>query len=116
MSITINSTVVPQPTILNEMPVQIQSENESIAGNIQRNRIGQKKQATLTYQDLSAPDYRTLMGFFTTGSGVIYYNDQSSETANGIYTFSGIAYFDVGDYVPGSSLLKDSFKVRIREQ
>lgn len=117
MAISINGdSTVPQPQTLQELPVQIQSENTSIAGNLQRNRIGQKKQATLTYEEISASDYRKLMSYFTTGSGVIYYNDQSAEAANGIYTFSGLAYFDGGEYVPGSSLLKQSFTVRLREQ
>lgn len=117
MAISINGdSTVPQPQTLLELPVQIQSENTSIAGSVQRNRIGQKKQATLTYEDIAAADYRKLMTYFTTGSGVIYYNDQSAEAANGIYTFSGLPYFDGGEYVPGASLLKTTFTVRIREQ
>lgn len=115
MGISINGdSTVPQPTILLEELPQIQSENMSINGSLQRNRINQKKQATLSYQMLSPTDYQNLISKFTTGSGIGYYNDKSNYTG-GILTFSGLPYFNEAEYVPGSSLYRD-FKVRIREQ
>lgn len=113
--IQINSdATVPQPTTLLEELLQIQSENESIAGNQQRNRIGQKKQATLSYDMLSVSQYQNLISKFTTGSGVVYYNDLSNY-AGGIFTFSGLPFFQESEYVPGASLYR-GFQVRIREQ
>jgi adenylosuccinate synthase len=105
---------VPQPQTLLEEIIQIQSENVSISGGLQRNRITQKKQATLSYDMLAPSDYRTLLTIFTTGSGIGYYNDLSAYT-NGIFTFSGLPYFTEAEYVPGASLYKP-FQVRIREQ
>lgn len=105
---------VPQPTILLEELVQIQSENTSIGGNLQRNKITQKKQATMTYQDLSTTQYQNLISKFTTGSGVSYYNDLSAY-AGGLFTFSGLPFFTEAEYVPGASLYRP-FVVRIREQ
>lgn len=115
MGVQINSdSTVPQPTTLKEELVQIQSENMSISGSVQRNRVGQKKQSTMTYEDLSPSQYQSLISKFTTGSGVVYYNDQSNY-AGGIFTFSGLPYFEEAEYVPGASLYRP-FTVRIREQ
>ncbi len=105
---------VPQPQTLMEELVQIQSENMSINGSMQRNKIGQKKQATLSYDMLSPSDYQTLITQFTTGSGLYYLNDLSNYTG-GTFAFSGLAYFTEGQYVAGSSLYRP-FSVRIREQ
>lgn len=113
VSISGNSGI-PQPTILTEELVQIQAENFSISGAVQRNRIGQKKQATMQYDWLQPSDYQTLIAAFTTGSGIFYRNDQSNYSG-GIFTFSGLPYFDESEYIPGASLYRQ-FKVRIREQ
>jgi hypothetical protein len=115
MSIQLNGdSTVPQPSFLLEELVQIQSDNMSINGGMQRNRINQKKQATLTYQQLSPAQYQSLIAKVTTGSGISYYNDQSNY-AGGIFTFSGLPYFNEAEYVQGASLYRD-FKVRLREQ
>lgn len=115
MSISINrNSSVPQPTILLEELVQIQAENYAISGAVQRNRIGQKKQATMEYDWLSPSDYQTLIAAFTTGSG-IFYNNNASDYAGGIFTFSGLPFFEEDSYIPGASLYR-KFKVRIREQ
>lgn len=115
MTVKINGdSSYPQPTTLKEELVQIQSENQSIAGNLQRNRIGQKKQATMTHDMIAPADYQNAIAKYTSGSGVSYYNDQSNYTG-GIFTFSGLPYFTEDDYVPGSSLYR-KFTVRITEQ
>jgi hypothetical protein len=114
MSVLINSTTIQQPTSLREEYVQIQSENQAIAGGLQRNRIGQKKQATLTYDMVAPTQYQQLIAAFTTGSGCVYYNDQASYSG-GVFTFSGLPYFSESEYVPGASLYRP-FTVRIREQ
>lgn len=114
MGIQINSdSTIPQPSDLLEELLQIQSENQSIAGGLQRNRLGQKKQATLQYSYLSPTQYQALISKFTTGSGIFYYNDQSNYTG-GIFTFSGLPYFSESSYVQGASLYRP-FQVRIRE-
>lgn len=115
MSISINGdSTVPQPTILTEELTQIQSENYSIAGAVQRNRIGQKKQATLEYDLLSPSQYQSLISKFTTGSG-IYYSNDASNYSGGTLTFSGLPFFNEPAYVPGASLYR-GFQVKIREQ
>lgn len=115
MTVSINGdSTYPQPTTLQEELVQIQSENKSIAGNLQRNRIGQKKQATLTHDMLAPADYQNAIAKFTTGSGVSYVNDQSNYTG-GVFSFSGLPYFTEDVYVPGSSLYR-KLVVKITEQ
>lgn len=114
MSIFINGTVTQvQPTILIEELLQIQSENMSIGGAMQRNKIAQKKQSSMEFWQCSPVQYQSLVAAFTTGSGVVYNNDQS-DYSGGTFGFNGLPFFVEGQYVRGASLLRD-FKVRIRE-
>lgn len=104
---------VPQPVDLLEELLQIQSENISISGAVQRSKIAQKKQATMQYAYLSPTDYQNLIAKFTSGSGVFYSNSQSNY-AGGVFAFSGLPYFTEASYVPGASLYRP-FQVKIRE-
>lgn len=113
MAISINGTTITDPTILTEELLQVQSENQSIAGGLQRNRIGTKKQATLEFTYLTPGQYQTLIANFTTGSGIAYVNTLS-DYSGGVFTFSGLPYITEAAYVLGASLLRP-FKVRIRE-
>lgn len=116
MSISIaGDSTVPQPELLLEEFIQIQSDNTAIAGSVQRNRIGQKKQATLKFPYLAPADYQNLLSKFTTGSGVYYSNNNSGKTANALFAFSGLPSFTESEYVPGASLFQP-FEVKIREQ
>lgn len=108
-----NVLLAQQPSDLLEELVQIQSENTSLAGAMQRNRVGQKKQSTMVFSAVSPATYQTLIANFTTGSGVYYYNDQSNYAGN-IFTISGLPFFQESSYVQGGSLNRD-FQVRIRE-
>lgn len=114
MSISINGTILPiQPSTLNEKLLQIQTDQEAINGSMTRNRIGQKKQTIMEFPIVPPNDYQTLIGFFTTGSGVYYSNDASSYTGN-VLTFSGLPYFDEYEYMQGGSLYR-KLTVTIRE-
>lgn len=104
---------VPQPVDLLEELIQIQSENTSISGSLQRSKINQKKQVTMQYDMLSPADYQNLISKFTTGSGLYYSNNQSNYSG-GIFAFSGLPYFSESSYVPGASLYRP-FQVKIRE-
>lgn len=112
MTVSINNNALPvQPTDLNEHNNQIQTDQTSINGGMTRNRIGQKKQADLTFTIMQPSDYQTVIGYFTTGSGIYYSNDQSSY---GTYTFSGLPSYSEDNYVPGASLYRP-LTVTIRE-
>ena len=118
--ITINSGTLPlQPSKLKEWREYIQTDNYAIDGAVQRNRIrtpanplGFKYNVEMIFQNVSASDFSSLDAYFTAGSGVNYYNDQSKY---GTLTFSGLPFPDESDdYQPGASLLTD-YKVKIRQ-
>lgn len=112
MSIYINNAILnTQPSDLAENDLQVQTDQFAIDGTMRRNKIGQKKQATMQFPSMSPFDYTSLKNKFITGSGVYYYNDQSS---NGIYAFSGMPNFQESSYLPGASLFRP-FQVTIRE-
>lgn len=114
MAISINGdSTVPQPSELLEELIQIQSENVSISGGLQRSKIGQKKQVTMRYEEVPPADYQSLISKYTTGSG-LYYSNPSANYAGGVFAFSGLPYFSEFPYVPGASLYRP-FDVRIRE-
>lgn len=114
MSIYINGSILgTQPSVLNEELLQLQTDQEAIDGTQRRNKYGQKKRATMQFSYMPPADYQALLSNFTTGSGVIYYND-ASNYAGGICTFSGLPTFQEAEYVPGASLYRP-FTVSIRE-
>jgi hypothetical protein len=78
-----------------------------------RNRLGQKKACDMTFAILQPSDYQTLISNFTTGSGVIYLNDQS-DYSGGSFTFNGLPTFQESEYVQGGSLYR-AFQVTLRE-
>jgi hypothetical protein len=114
-----HSAISPQPTSLREYSIQIQTDQESIDGSIQRNKVrstnnpdGQKFAAELTWDLIQPSDYQTLNNQFVTGSGIYYHNPASKY---GTLSFSGMPFIeDESEYVRGESLLS-SYKVRIRE-
>lgn len=112
MSVYINNTVLAvQPTTLREFKIPIQTDQQAIQGNLSRNKIGEKKGAEMEFTIMSPSDYQTLINYFTTGSGVYYYNDSSSY---GSFAFSGLPLYQEDAYVPGSSLFRP-LKVTLRE-
>lgn len=114
MSIYINNVLLAtQPSVLAESLIQIQTDQFSINSTMSRNRLGQKKQADMTFSIMQPSDYQTLIANFTTGSGVYYFNNQSNYAGNTL-AFSGLPTFQESSYVQGSSLYRD-FKVTIRE-
>ena len=103
----------PQPSTLLEEILQIQTDNTAIDGSMQRNKINQKLQATLTYEMISPAGYQSLVNYYTSGSGVNYYNNQS-DYAGGVFSFAGLPTFTESEYVTGSSLYR-AFQVKIRQ-
>jgi hypothetical protein len=113
MSISINNTLLNnQPSFLREYLLQIQTDQTSLNGSMTRNRIGQKKVSEMTFSIMSPADYQVLINYFTTGSGVYYYNDATDYGS--VFAFSGLPTFQENPYTQGSSLYRD-FQVTIRE-
>lgn len=117
--ITINGQTIKQPTTARDYRIKIQTENTSLDGTTQRNRVisannpvGYKYAADLEWQDIGGADYTTLLGLFQSGSGVVYNNPA---TKYGALTYSGLPYDDDPDpYIAGDSLLS-TYKVTIRQ-
>ena len=108
MSITINSTAIPQPSAdggVKEELKQIYHDRMRLNGTLQRNFFGIKKQATLTWNYLQPSDYQTLIAFFTSGS-VITYSNTTSSYSGGSFTFTGLPMHSEDTYLPGSTLLR----------
>lgn len=114
MSISINNNALPtQPTMVMEEYLQIQSEQIALDGSMSRNKIGQKRQATIEIPYMSPVDYQTALAYFITGSGV-YYSNNTSNYAGGTFAFSGLPFFSESEYVQGGTLFR-TLKVRVRE-
>jgi len=115
MSIYFNGQVLGiQPSQLQEGPLQIQTDVTAIDGSQQRNHLGQKYMAQMSFINLTISGYQQIMGLIGTGSGIVYTNDLSAETANGILTFSGLPNYTKYPYVPGSSLYQQ-LDVEVRQ-
>jgi len=114
MSVYINNVILgTQPSNLTEEYLQLQTDQEAIDGSMNRNKYGQKKQATMDFPIVQPSDYQTLLSNFSTGSGVYYYNN-ASNYAGGTLAMSGLPSFSETPYVQGSSLYR-AFHVVIRE-
>jgi hypothetical protein len=111
--IQLNGTTVLQPTMLTEEYLQIQTDQTAVDGSMQRNRMGQKKQATLQWTMMTSSDYQVVTALFSTGSGISYYNDQSNKPG-GVFTFSGLPSYVDSQYTQGGSLLTN-LQLKIRE-
>lgn len=117
--ITINGTSIKQPTQARDYRLNIQSDNYALDGSMQRNRIisaanpvGYKYAVDLYWENLGVTDFATLLGLFSSGSGVVYSNPSSKY---GTLTYSGLPMVDEPDpYLPGESLLT-TFKATIRQ-
>lgn len=106
MSVSINGDqTIAQPTILTESILQIQTDQEAIDGSMQRNKIGQKHQADIEWDWLTPTQYQLLITYMTTGSGIVYSNNQSNYTG-GTLTISGLPSFQEQAYIQGSSLYR----------
>lgn len=118
ISINGNSSI-KQPTTAADYRINIQTENTSLDGSTQRNRVisannpvGYKYAVDLYWEDIGVGDYQTLLGIFTSGSGLTYSNPSSKY---GALTYSGLPYpDDNAPYIPGESLLSN-LKVTIRQ-
>jgi len=114
MAIVINGDgTIKQPTDVNENPDQIQTDQMSIAGNMQRNRLGKKNRVVLTWPYLKPAEYQALIALFETGAAVTYSNNNSNR-AGGTLAFTGLPDYDQGNFYRGQTYLVP-LTVTIRE-
>ena len=112
--ISINGdSTIKQPTDVNENPDAIQTDQMSIAGNMQRNRLGKKNRVVLTWPYLKPAEYQALIAYFDSGNSIVYNNDNSNR-AGGTLTFTGLPEYDQGNYYRGQTFMVP-LTVTIRE-
>src|ERR1700722_9790104 len=117
--ILINNILIPQPTLLRDYRINIQTENTALDGGTQRNRVvsggnpvGYKYAVDLEWDNQGTSDFTTLLGIFSSGSGLVYSNPA---TKYGPLTYSGLPYVTEPDpYQAGDSLLT-TLQVTIRQ-
>jgi len=101
--ITLNAVAIRQPTRVRENQDQIQTDQVSISGSRQRDRMGKKNRVDLSWEYLSTVEARTIMDMFEAGT-VDYVNTLSDATA-GTLAFTGLATFEKSDYLSSGDTL-----------
>ena len=117
--ILLNNVLVKQPTTARDYRINIQTENTSLDGSMQRNRvissnnpIGYKYAVDLQWNDLSVSDFQTILSIITLGSGITYSNPNSKY---GSLTYSGLPFVtEPNPYQAGDSLLS-TLQLSIRQ-
>jgi hypothetical protein len=111
--ITINTTPIQDPTEYNDNYDQFFSDNISLGLQRQRNRLGKKKIAEMTWKLNTPTELSTLLALFQEGAAVAFVNDASSF---GTFSFTGIPDLplDISDYEGGGTYMR-SLKVVLKE-
>ncbi len=106
-------SVVRQPDYngVNENPEQIQTDQYSIDGSMQRDNMGKKNRVTLKWSQLPLAVYQTLIAAFD--AGVVTYKNTSSNVAGGVLEFDGLATYEQQEFT--GPTLNVPFEVTIRE-
>lgn len=111
--ITINGTVVQDPSGYSDNYDQFLTDNRSLSLRLQRNRLGKKKVATLTWTTQTPAEQAVLLALFQEGDAVEFLNDASSF---GTFAFTGIPDLplELSEYEKGGTYLRD-LTVTLRE-
>lgn len=111
---TINGNSIPDPQGLREYYSYARYDNRSLNHSLQRNQIGKKKVAELTWTNIFPDELATILAWADAGPAVAYSNSLSRY---GLWAFTGLVTItEDGSYVKGGSFMTDTFTVRIEEQ
>lgn len=113
MTVKLNGIAITQPATLEEDVIPIQTDVTAIDGSMQRNYLGKKYQAKLSFDKITVSGYQQIMSIITGASQVSYYND-STAIQNTPLTYSGLCTWQHSPYVDGASLWQ-SLDVTIRQ-
>lgn len=111
--ITINGTPIQDPSRYQDNYDQFTTDNRSLSLKLQRNRLGKKKWAMMSW-DLNTPaELQALLDLFQEGDEVAFSNDASSF---GTLTFDGIPDLplQIGEYEGGGTYMRP-LTVTLRE-
>lgn len=111
--ITINGTEVQDPSSYSDNYDQFFTDNRSLSLRLQRNRLGKKKMATLTWTTQTPAELDVLLALFQEGDEVAFSNTASSF---GTFTFDGIPDLplSLSEYEKGGTYMRD-LTVTLRE-
>ncbi len=111
---TIDGNTILDPQGLKEYYSYARNDNRSLNHSLQRNQLGKKKVAELTWTNLLPDELAAILAWADAGPAVDYDNPDSSK---GLWEFTGLCTItEDGSYVKGGSFMTDVFTVRIEEQ
>lgn len=95
-------TAIRQPVTVRHYTKEVQTDAEAIDGSQQRNYIGAKKMADLSWKGLLPAEYTAIYALVAGAIVVAYLDTLSGVTFNGLATPP-----DPSEYWQGASLLRD---------
>lgn len=110
---TIDAVTIQDPQGLKEYYDYARTDNYSLNHSMQRNQLGKKKVAELTWTNIYPDELALILAWADDLNSHAYSNTQSRY---GTWAFTGIVtILEDGNYVKGGSFMTDTFSVRIRE-
>jgi len=110
---TIDGNTILTPQGLKEYYDYARNDNFSLNHTMQRNQLGKKKVAEMTWTNLFPDELAAILAWADDLNSHVYGNTDSSR---GFLTFTGLCTItDDGQYQKGGSYMIDTFSVRIRE-
>ena len=110
---TIDGNTIQDPQGLKEYRDYARTDNYSLNHSMQRNELGRKKVAELTWTNILPDELALILAWADDLAAHAYSNLQSKY---GSWEFTGIVtILEDGNYVRGGSFMQDTFTVRIRE-
>lgn len=111
--ITINGGAIQDPSSYSDNYDQFLTDNRSLGLRLQRNRLGKKKVATMTFTTQTPAELDVLLTLFQEGDEVAFVNTASSF---GVFSFDGIPDLplELSEYEKGGTYLRD-LTVTLRE-
>lgn len=110
---TIDGNTILDPQGLKEYYSYARNDNRSLNHSLQRNQLGKKKVAELTWTNVLPDELAALLAWADDVASHAYSNTQSRY---GTWAFTGIVtILEDGNYVRGGGFMTDTFSVRIEE-
>lgn len=111
---TIDGNTILSPTSLKEYYDYARNDNFSLNHTMQRNQLGKKKVAELTWTNLYPSELQAILAWADDLNSHAYSNPDTKYASP--FAFTGLCTItDDGNYMRGGSFMTDSFTVRIRE-
>lgn len=112
---TIDTVAQLDPQALKEYYDYARTDNYSLNHTMQRNQLGKKKVAEMTWTNLLPAELAVILAWADDLASHAYSNPQS-KYPGGTWAFTGLVTItDDGNYQKGGSYMTDTFSVRIRE-